>query len=363
MVLFATITVVVLLWYSIIILRFLSGIEKNKNVIIEKIQSPSITVVVALKNEAANVHSLISNLGLIDYPKDKLEFILVDDNSIDSTLSELTKYSLNNTQVFSNSGNGKKKAIEMGVEYAKGDWIAVTDADCELPNSWLSSMVGYISNETKMVLGPVFVSHGNGFLTDIQTIEFLALQGATSGSAGRNTPISANGANMFFEKKAFQTVNPYENNYHLKTGDDQFLMMAIKNKYQNAIVYAQDKNAIVITQPVNSWNKYIAQRVRWASKGSAYSDTSIKLKGAVIFMTSLLVASSLIYGITIGNYYLAFGFILVKMLVDLVLIVPMKRFSGRSFSLLSLIGSAILYPFVVVVSVGLGQLKNGNKNS
>ena len=304
----------------------------------------------------------MSNLKLIDYPKDKFEIILVDDNSTDTTLSLLKEYVTPNIKVISNTGNGKKQAIETGVKNANGDWIAVTDADCKLSLNWLNAMARYISSETKMVLGPVFVSQGKGFLTDIQTIEFLALQGATSGSAGNNSPISANGANMLIEKKAFETVNPYESNYHLKTGDDQFLMMAIKNKYQNAILYAQDKNAIVKTLPVESWCKYISQRVRWASKGSAYSDMSIKLKGAVIFMTSLLIVTSLIFGILLGNYYFSFGFLVVKMLVDLTIIVPMKRFSGLSFSIFSLIFSAFFYPFVVVLSVSLGQLKNGKKN-
>ncbi len=354
---FVLISALVMLVYTIIIFQFRTGIGRNVIAVNQINPQPRISIVVALKNEASNIEPLLASIKGLDYPKEKLELILVDDNSSDATLSLLQSYVSDSINVFSSTGSGKKQALEMGIKNAIGDWIAVTDADCELPKSWLSSMVRYISNETKMVLGPVFVSESKGFLPEIQTIEFLALQGATSGSAGIGNPISANGANMFFEKKAFQTVKPYESNYHLKTGDDQFLMMAIKNKYQNAIVYAQDKNAIVSTQPVNSWNKYIAQRVRWASKGSAYSDTTIKLKGAVIFMTSLLVASSLIYGVLIGNYYLAFGFILVKMLVDLTLIAPMKRFSGRSFSMLSLIGSAILYPFVVVLSVGLGFLK------
>jgi cellulose synthase/poly-beta-1,6-N-acetylglucosamine synthase-like glycosyltransferase len=354
---FVLLSVVVMLIYTIIIFQFRTGIGRNVISVNQINPQPRISIVVALKNEALNIEPLLTSIKGLDYPKEKLELILVDDNSSDTTLRLLQSYGSDNINVFSSTGSGKKQALEMGITNATGDWIAVTDADCELPQNWLSSMVRYISNETKMVLGPVFVSRGKGFLADIQTIEFLALQGATSGSAGNNNPISANGANMLFEKKAFESVKPYESNYHLNTGDDQFLMMAVHNAFPNAIVYAQNKEAIVNTNPVNNWRKYIAQRVRWTSKGSAYSDISIKLKGAVIFMTSFLVTLSLIYGLLLGNYYLAFGFILVKMLVDLVLIVPMKHFSGRSFSILSLIGSAILYPFVVVLSVILGFLR------
>ena len=255
--------------YTIVILQFRGGIGKNL-VPKTQLQLPNISIVVALKNEAENVKNLVASLKSIDYPKENLEIIMVNDHSTDDTLTHLKNST--NISVYSNAENGKKRALELGIKKAKGDWIAVTDADCELSGSWLKSMTSFITEETKMVLGPVFIADGSGFLTDLQTIEFLALQGATSGSAGNSSPISANGANMLFKKKAFEQVNPYEDNYHLNTGDDQFLMMAIHNEFSNGIVYAQHTDAMVHTKPVRSWNKYIQQRVRWASKGAAYSD-------------------------------------------------------------------------------------------
>ena len=343
--------------YAGIMIQFRTGIGRNVKALNQIKLQTKISIVVALKNEASNIQSLLTSIKGLDYSKDKIELILVDDNSTDATLSLLQSYSSDSIKVLSSSGKGKKKALETGINSAKGDWIAVTDADCELPKSWLNSMVGFISNETKMILGPVFVSQGKGFLADLQSIEFLALQGATSGSAGNNSPISANGANMLFEKTAFEKVNPYKSNFHLNTGDDQFLMMAISTVFPNSIVYALDSDAIVNTYSVNSWSKYLEQRVRWASKGSSYPNSSIKLKGVVIFMTSLFVVANLIIGVLTANYYLAFGFVLAKMLIDLTLILPMKRFSERSLSILSLIGSAIVYPFVVLLSVVLGFLK------
>ena len=353
------ITVVVLLWYIVIILRFRTGINKNVNTGKPGEEFPSITVLVALKNEISNIDNLVSHLKLIEYPEDKLEIKLIDDNSTDSTLESLNTHVSSRIQVLSNTGNGKKKAIEFGVESAKGDWVAVTDADCVMSKDWLKAMIAFIADDTKMVLSPVFISNAYDFLSEAQTIEFLALQGATSGSAGIGQPISANGANMMFDKKAFLTVNPYESNYHLKTGDDQFLMMAINNEYPNSIIYAQDKGAIIRTSPVKGLNKYIAQRVRWASKGSAYSDVGIKMKGAVIFLTSILVITNFLYGIVIANYLMAFGFILIKLIVDLVLIMPMKEFSGSKFSILNYLISGMLYPLVVVITVVLGLLKKG----
>ena len=65
---------------------------------------PSVTIVVSLKNESKNVVSLIHGLKEIDYPLEKLELILIDDNSTDDTYSILQRYSNEKVHVVKNKG-------------------------------------------------------------------------------------------------------------------------------------------------------------------------------------------------------------------------------------------------------------------
>jgi len=57
--------------------------SKNEN------QEVNISIVIAAKNEAGNIESLLDSLKKLDYPSNKYEVIIVDDNSTDSTLEKL----------------------------------------------------------------------------------------------------------------------------------------------------------------------------------------------------------------------------------------------------------------------------------
>ena len=312
---------------------------------------PSVTIVVSLKNESKNVVSLIHGLKEIDYPLEKLELILVDDNSTDDTYNILQRYSNEKVYVVKNKGVGKKQAIETGISLSKSKWIAVTDADCNVPKTWISSMVESITDQVQMILGPVFIQEKDGFINSLQVIEFLGLQGTTAGSAGKGKPVSANAANMLFRKEAFLKVNPYVNNYALKTGDDQFLLMAILEEFPTGIVYSLKTESIVITNPVKTWKKYFKQRIRWASKGKSYSNWFIKAVGLLVFGTSFLIVTSVFSGVILRNWTPFYILLTGKLLADLLVIIPMKSFSNSKFNLFEYIGSGLLYPFVVVYTL------------
>ncbi len=322
----------------------------------ESVTTPSVSVVVALKNEKTQVVDLIRSLSEICFDGD-FEIILVDDHSSDDTYALLLDTIPIGFQVLKNNGIGKKQAIETGVKHASKAWVAVTDADCLMSKHWLTALVGSRKTETKMVLGPVFIAHSNSDFLSLQKMEFLGLQGATAGSACMGSPILANGANMMFKREVFLELNPYEDNYHLKTGDDQFLMLAIHSKYPGSCTYAFDKEAIVSTFPVICFKKYWEQRVRWASKGSSYTHADILYTGLIVFLTSCIVIGSVVYGLAMGSFGLTFGFLLIKIVVDYPLVKQMAKFSNATINPVHFLISGFIYPLVVVFAVVAGFLK------
>lgn len=359
---FVGVSILVFIAYTVIMFRYGLGLQllKKKRPSKSNGETHSISVVIALRNEMGQLEGLIKSLLTINYAG-PWEVILVDDGSTDNSYAFLLENCPPNFQVLRNDGMGKKQAIETGVRKSSSEWIVTTDADCFIGKEWLTGLTQVLTAEIKMVLGPVCIHAGASDFLGLQKIEFLGLQGATAGAASVGSPISANGANMMFKRAVFMELNPYENNYELKTGDDQYLMMAIHEKYPESVTYAFNQNALVTTLAVSTLHKYFAQRIRWASKGSTYTNFEIIFTGMIVFLVSLIAVENLMYGWLIGNYWMAFGFIVIKMMLDIPLIVIMAKFSDTRIHPIHYLSAGFLYPFVVVISVMAGFFKRDLK--
>lgn len=114
---------------------------------------PMVTVQLPLYNEMFVVERLIKSVCEIDYPKDKLEIQVLDD-STDNTV-ELTKSIVESykSQGFNieyihrdNRVGYKAGALKYGLEFAKGEFVAIFDADF-VPNAdFLQKTVPHFNN-------------------------------------------------------------------------------------------------------------------------------------------------------------------------------------------------------------------------
>jgi len=97
---------------------------------------PLVTVQLPLYNELYVAERLIDNIALLDYPKDKLEIQILDDSTDDTKeivarkVAEYAAKGLNIKQVLRPNRVGYKAgALEYGMNIAKGEFIAIFDAD------------------------------------------------------------------------------------------------------------------------------------------------------------------------------------------------------------------------------------------
>lgn len=114
---------------------------------------PFISVVVPTYNEEENISSLIESLLLQDYPKDRYEIIIVDNNSSDKTFELALKYPV---KALKQVKKGRPATINMGILASKGEIIANTDADCIVDKYWLSNIARCFNEENAgIVAGPI----------------------------------------------------------------------------------------------------------------------------------------------------------------------------------------------------------------
>lgn len=256
------------------------------------------TVIIPARNEAANIKACVDSILNQDYPTDAFEIIVIDDFSEDDTAFIVHALSQQSPQVrllkladHCKEGETlayKKKAIEIAVAQAKGDWILTTDADCIVPTRWLFLYNAYIqANQPSFVAAPVMFIKTAGILNQFQLLDFLALQGITAAAVGAGKHSMSNGANLGFEKAAFIAVGGYQGVDHIASGDDMFLMHKMKQTLHKPVGYLFHPDAIVLTAAMDTWKGFIMQRIRWASKARYYDDRSITMVLTLVYFFNL----------------------------------------------------------------------------
>ena len=251
------------------------------------------SVVIPARNEAANIEACIAGILAQNYPTHLFEIIVVDDFSEDNTAQIVLKIAQqhNNVRIlqlkdFTNNENliaYKKRAIEIAITEATGDWIVTTDADCSFTNNWLATYDAYIQeHNTVMVAAPVAYTNTNSFLSIFQVLDFISLQGITAAAVASGSHTLCNGANLCYSKKAFESVGKFSGIDHLPSGDDMLLMHKMKKAFPGKIGYVYAQDAVVSTAPSTTLDLFIQQRIRWASKALGYQDK-------IIFWILLLV--------------------------------------------------------------------------
>ena len=300
---FLIISIVFSLFYCWLIIYFLVGWLKLKK--INEAQSdrkgslPFVSIIIPVRNESEHIQDCIKAVIAQSYPRHLYEIIVVDDYSTDPTYSlakeieydslivlDLSKYFGEASERVPN----KKKAITIGIKNAKGQLIVTTDGDCLMGEQWLETMVDFYRNhDYKFITGPVMLRPAKNMLTLFQQIDVISMIGITGGTIANGYPTMCNGANLLYEKKAFHEVDGYKGNTDIPTGDDIFLMQKIEMLSPDSIGFVKNIDACVYSQPESTFDSFVAQRVRWTSKSTAFQKRSVTFMLAFAYLLNLLI--------------------------------------------------------------------------
>lgn len=316
--------------------------------------SAPITVIVPFKNESENLPHLLSSLDDALRNHQKAEVLFVDDHSTDDGRQLIESFGNEFFTIVNNEGNGKKAAIETGVKKANHDFIFLTDADCVLPEKLFDLNTGN-GHENIVVCGAVIVENGRGIAAAFQHIESLVLAFLAGSCIKAGIPLTGSAAHLFFSKKGFEALNPFDGNRDISSGDDHYFIQKAAAHSSFKVLWNESPYPVV-TRPQLSLNGLIRQKARWASK--------LKAKGGVMPVLTgfylLAVQSAFITSVILGFVYsgavfpaLALG----KVLTDIMLFMKPKKQYKSKISLVAVCFAALAYPlyFVVVLVAALGR--------
>ncbi len=316
--------------------------------------SLSVSIVVAARNEAANIAKLIHSLQEQDYPCELTEIIIVDDHSTDKTAAIGSGFK-NVKLVLLQNGVGKKAAIELAVKLATGQLILCTDADCQPASSWVSSVVSfYETTNAAFISAPVsLIKNRIGFAASFDEMESAVLIAIGGASIAAGRPTMCNGANLAYPKKVFDEVDGYAGNAHIPSGDDEFLMHKVAVKYSRKVYFLKDSKAIVTSGACPSWPSLFAQRTRWASKHRHYRSLKVKLELLLVLLANLSFLYLLIGSISGWiDYILPLAFMIIKVTTDFNLLSSAFKFLNKKISIPRFLFFQITYP-LYLIAVGI----------
>jgi glycosyltransferase involved in cell wall biosynthesis len=273
------------------------------------------------------------------------EVILVNDHSTDDSMEIADSFQIKNWKLLSlsNEKNGKKAALELGIQEAKTEYIWTLDSDVQLLNFDSIRFQEFQNNlKEDLVILPVIMKTGKRLIDIAQTNEWRYLQFLTYLSARLKTPMMCNGANLIFKRFAF--LQHIHSHRAVSSGDDLFLMSQVSKSNGNIGLNWKGFVDVTIT-PVNTLKEVLAQRIRWAGKTVKLPVTkSTSLHFIFAFFSALHVIA--VIGIFLPSIQkISIVFLVIKISLEVIGVLGVFPNRMKAKEIIVLVPQMLLYPF------------------
>lgn len=162
------------LYVTILFFLLFARNRKNLRILPPLSSLPSITLIVPAYNEERTVSRTLRHLQCFDYPKEKLELMVVDDGSTDHTFDVASRFK--GLTMLKKKNGGKASALNHGLRFAKGEVVGCVDSDSCPRSDALLKMVPFFSQENVgAVTSSIFISDARSMIERLQTIEYIMI--------------------------------------------------------------------------------------------------------------------------------------------------------------------------------------------
>ncbi|GGA10893.1 glycosyl transferase family 2 [Paenibacillus marchantiophytorum] len=260
----------------LIVAGYLYYIEiENKPIPPLKGETPFVSIMVPAHNEGKVIMKTVESLLALDYPNDRYEIIVINDNSSDNSsvlLKHLqSKYPERNLTIINTDavtgGKGKSNALNIGFQKSKGEYIAIYDADNTPEKKALLYLVSEITNDPTLgaVIGKFRTRNRDAnLLTRFINIETLSFQWMAQAGRWKLFKLcTIPGTNFIMRREIVERIGGWDVKAIAEDTEISFriYMMGYRIKFQpKSVTWEQEP------QTVKVWFK---QRTRWA-KGNIY---------------------------------------------------------------------------------------------
>lgn len=224
----------------------------------KKVKYEKVCIIIPCYNEEKTVEQTILSLLHIDYPKNKLEIIVVDDGSTDNTYKIAKKYEKQGIQVMKKPNGGKYTALNYALKRTDAVYVGALDADSFVDKHALKRIMSYFSNPKVMAVTPSLkVYKPKHWLQKVQWTEYLIGIFLRKVFAFLGSIHVTPGPFSIYKREFFVKYGMYKNAYN--TEDIEMALRIQSHDYE--IENAHD--AYVYTVGPDDFGTLWNQRLRW----------------------------------------------------------------------------------------------------
>ncbi|HLP86307.1 MAG TPA: glycosyltransferase [Candidatus Paceibacterota bacterium] len=279
---------------------------------------PFVSIVIPCKNEEAVIANTLEKSFAANYPKDKLEVIIINDGSTDNTLKEIGKVKKEHPElvVISWKNNkGKREGMAAGFRVAKGEIIVQLDSDSYIdPVSFRELILPFHNKEVAAVCGHTDVANGDqNIITKMQSgYYFIAFRILKAAESVFTSVFCCSGCSSAYRKEVVMPVldrwiNERFMGVQVKHGDDRSLTgWVLKLGYKT--IYTHRAQAYTVAP--STMKQFVKQQIRWKKSwiSNAYFTFSYIFKTdplvGLFYFTPLIFISLLTPFVAFYNIYL-----------------------------------------------------------
>ena len=226
--------------------------------------TPSVSIIIPAYNESAYIAGCIRSVLALDYPKNKLEIIVVDDGSTDGTAAIARSFCEKNPhlRVWSKPNSGKADSMNRAIARAKGEMVACLDADSYVSHYSLRRMLAHFdAPEVAAVASAVKIRKAHNLVEEVQRIEYLYYLFTRRILNALNCVTVTPGPFSIFRRKIFLEVGGFD---RASLVEDQEIALRLQ-KAGYRINSSLDTD--IYTEAPHNFLELLKQRTRWQRGG------------------------------------------------------------------------------------------------
>lgn len=311
---------------------------------------PKVSILIAARNEEHTITRCLQALDKLDYPRNNLEILIGDDASTDNTYRVIRQFIQDKPQyrcvtISQNLGKarGKANVLAQLAQLAKSDYFFITDADIQVPSTWVRVLLAQVKPYIGIVTGITTVA-GPRLFDKLQAIDWIYALGLFQVITDLDLPVFTMGNNMLITRKAYESTGGYENMAFAITEDAKLYAEVIKKNWHTVNVF--DRSVLAFSAPAFDLKQLLTQRRRWMEG----------ISHIPVYMSVIFILYSCFYPIWLPFFretspIIFWGILLLKISLQSVFIDLCARRVGLKYPVWQLVLYEFFMMFIAIASI------------